>query len=519
MSKHILRKTPAWMLLMGLLAGASGLHAQESANQTAVAGAAAVEAGSASAASTAETAAMGNASTTTSARSKQQAKGKSRKEVLATTRAALTQVEQPVQAGKPSGLLDVYQQALEKDQLYAAARAALEAAKTLPQQTGGQLLPQISAHGSWGKNETEQEYLLASRRFEQKYQSRTKSLRISMPLFRPQLWAEYARSKAEVRLAHAEFENAGQDLILRVSQAYFDALLAQDVMALAEAQKQTTAAQLQQAKRYFETGVGTITDVNSVQARFDNAAAQEIVAKNMFELRRNILQNMTGQEHPKLRSLGGRLRPEGQKPDAVEELTQTAMQGNASVRAAQAKYDMADKEVWRARSGHLPTLDLVASRSHERNPSYTTINQRINHKTVSLQLTIPLFSGGSTQGRVRQTIALREKSQNELEHARQMASLSVREQFLNVSAAIARIQAMQQQVKAQELILQSANKGKDLGVRTVVEVLDAQQMLFSAKRDLAQARHDYVITQFKLRKHAGLLDIEDIQKADAWLDQ
>ena len=195
------------------------------------------------------------------------------------------------------------------------------------------------------------------------------------------------------------------------------------------------------------------------------------------------------------------------------------MQGNASVRAAQARYDVTDKEVSRARSGHLPVLDLVASTSRERSPSYTTINEKLHHKSVALQLTIPLFSGGTTQGRVRQTIALREKASSELEHARQMTGLSVREQFLNVSAAIARIQAAQQQVKAQEMILQSANKGKELGVRTQVEVLDAQQMLFSAKRDLAQARYDYLVTQLKLRKQTGLLDSEDVQRTDGWLDR
>ena len=404
---------------------------------------------------------------------------------------------------------------------YAAARAALEAAKTLPQQVGGQFLPQISAHGTLGKNETKQTFLNTRRPLTRTsdFKSRTASIRLAMPIFRPQLWAEYARSKAEVRLAQAEFENAAQDLILRVSQVYFDTLLAQDVVVLAEAHKQSMAAHLQQAKRFFETGVGTITDVQALQARFDNAVAQEVAAKNTFELRKKILQNMTGREHHRLRAAGQRLQPENVKPEEIDALIQAAMQGNASVRAAQARYDVTDKEVSRARSGHLPVLDLVASTSRERSPSYTTINEKLHHKSVALQLTIPLFSGGTTQGRVRQTIALREKASNELEHARQMTGLSVREQFLNVSAAIARIQAAQQQVKAQEMILQSANKGKELGVRTQVEVLDAQQMLFSAKRDLAQARYDYLVTQLKLRKQTGLLDSEDVQRTDGWLDR
>lgn len=565
MKRKALNPTPALVLLLGLLGPASALHAETVAPPPALAGVpdAAERAASAPAAATATatTAASDSAAAPAmsdpvnpasapadqtaapaaqarAASSKKAAKGKRGTKAKAADPAA-----QPAEAGmaeaapaaadaahasnaaspaQPSSLLDVYQLALERDMQYASARAALEAAKTLPQQVGGQFLPQISAHGTLGKQETEQTFLRArprpfTRSYE--YKNRTASIRLAMPIFRPQLWAEYARSRAEVRLAQAEFENATQDLILRVSQAYFDTLLAQDVVALAQAQTQAMAAHVQRAKRYFETGVGTITDVEDSQARHEAALAQEITAKNTFNLRKNILQNITGQEHQALRSVSKGLRAQAPKLDEMEGLIQTAMQGNATVRAAQARYDVSDKEVMRARSGHLPVLDLVASTSRERNPSYTTINERLKHKSVALHLTIPIFSGGSTQGRVRQTIALRDKATSDLEHARQITSLGLREQFLNISAAVARIQAAQQQVKAQELILQSASKGKELGVRTHVEVLDAQQALFAAQRDLAQSRHDYLLTQLKLRRFTGLLDSEDVQKADAWLSR
>lgn len=554
MKRHVLRQTPALMLLLGLLGPTSALRAETVAPPPALAAvpeAAETTPSSASGNPSASTAAAAGADqtaapvATAAASSKKKAtKGKRSAKAQAdggqakpagaadaaqspdaatagTTPAASEQAANAAAKGQASSLLDVYQLALERDMQYASARAALEAAKTLPQQVGGQFLPQISAHGTLGKQETEQTFLRARRPFTRNYdyKNRSASIRLAMPIFRPQLWAEYARSRAELRLAQAEFENATQDLILRVSQAYFDTLLAQDVVALAQAQTQAMAAHVQRAKRYFETGVGTITDVEDSQARYESALAQEIAAKNTFDLRKNILQNITGQEHQALRSVSKGLRVQAPKLDEMEGLIQTAKQGNAAVRAAQARYDVSDKEVMRARSGHLPVLDLVASASRERNPSYTTINEKLKHQSVALQLTIPIFSGGSTQGRVRQTIALRDKATSDLEHARQMTSLGLREQFLNMSAAVARIQAAQQQVKAQELILQSASKGKELGVRTHVEVLDAQQTLFAAQRDLAQARHDYLLTQLKLRKFTGLLDSEDVQKADAWLNR
>ncbi|MDO4795074.1 MAG: TolC family outer membrane protein [Brachymonas sp.] len=565
MKRSVLQQTPALMLLLGLLSGSSLLRAETMAPPSALASAAdaaetaakpstatSASALAASAAPSASATPMAAPATAASskkkaAKSKRGAKAQVAEKQAQPAEAATDAVQPPDVAtatvvaaatatnqatspaasasaaakAQPSSLLDVYQLALERDMQYAAARAALEAAKTLPQQVGGQFLPQISAHGSLGKNETEQTTLRTRRPLTRTfdYKARTASIRLAMPIFRPQLWAEYARSRAELRLAQAEFENATQELILRVSQAYFDTLLAQDVVALAQAQTQAMSAHVQRARRYFETGVGTITDVEDSQARHESAMAQEITAKNTFDLRKNILQNITGQEHHALRSVSKGLRAQSPKLDEMEGLVQTAMQGNAAVRAAQARYDVSDKEVMRARSGHLPVLDLVASSSRERSPGYTTINEKLKHKSVALQLTIPIFSGGSTQGRVRQTIALRDKASSELEHARQITSLGLREQFLNLSAAVARIQAAQQQVKAQDLILQSASKGKELGVRTHVEVLDAQQALFAAQRDLAQARHDYLLTQLKLRKFTGLLDSEDVQKADDWLSR
>lgn len=546
MKRHVLRQTPALMLLLGLLGPTSALRAETVAPPPALAAvpeaaettpssasgnlsaSAAAAAGADQPAAPAATAAASSKKKATKGKrsAKAQADGGQAKPAGAADvahspdAAASEQAASAAAKGQASSLLDVYQLALERDMQYASARAALEAAKTLPQQVGGQFLPQISAHGTLGKQETEQSFLNARRPITRNYdyKNRSASIRLAMPIFRPQLWAEYARSRAELRLAQAEFENATQDLILRVSQAYFDTLLAQDVVALAQAQTQAMAAHVQRAKRYFETGVGTVTDVEDSQARHESAQAQEIAAKNTFDLRKNILQNITGQEHQALRSVSKGLRAQTPKFDEMEGLIQTAMQGNAAVRAAQARYEVSDKEVMRARSGHLPVLDLVASASRERSPSYTTINEKLKHQSVALQLTIPIFSGGSTQGRVRQTIALRDKATSDLEHARQITSLGLREQFLNLSAAVARIQAAQQQVKAQELILQSASKGKELGVRTHVEVLDAQQALFAAQRDLAQARHDYLLTQLKLRKFTGLLDSEDVQKADAWLN-
>ena len=417
-----------------------------------------------------------------------------------------------------AGIAELYNEALSADAQYAAARASLEAAQTLPGQAMGQMLPQLSFQASRTRNRTEWTQMARHVEREYNFTGRSASLNLSLALIRPQLWAEYAKSKAEVRAAEADFTLAAQDLIIRLGQAYFSVLLAEDTLALAREQKTAIAELLKLTKRYFEAGVGTITDVNETQARFDTIVAQELATESMLEVRIRSLESMVGKTYRQLDRLGTRLALDTPQPNDIEHWVEAALAGNPQVRSAEASLEAAQKDVSRSRAAHLPTLDLVASKSAQRNPGYTTIDEKTDSSAVWLQFSMPIFSGGSTQGRVNQSVALQELARNRLEHARRTITVGTREQFLNVMTGVARIKALEQAVKSNDLALYSALKGQEAGLRTSFDVLNAQQLLFAARRDLAQARYDYVLARLRLRGMIGLLDIDDVELVQSWLD-
>ena len=416
------------------------------------------------------------------------------------------------------GLNKLYEEALAMDAPYASARAALEAAETIPGQVGGQMLPQLALHTQRTRTKTDWEYLPRSIKKDYDFHGRSASLNLSLALIRPQLWAEYARSKAEFRVAEAEFSNASQELVLRLSQAYFNLLLAEDNLNLAREQKAATTELLNLTKRYYEAGVGTVTDINEAQARFDTIVAQEIAAESNLELRVRVLEGIVGKPYRELHRLGSRIVLETPEPRDVDAWIDMAMSGNPQVRAAQASLEVVEKESLRSKAAHLPTLDLVAQRSDQRSPGYTTIDEKTETSSVWFQLTVPIFSGGSTQGRVRQTSALLTKAHSDLDNARRNITVGTREQFLNVINGIARVNALAQAVKSNDIALYSARKGQEAGLRTSFDVLNAQQLLFSAKRDLAQARYDYVLSRLRLRGMVGLLNVDDVELVQSWLD-
>ena len=421
---------------------------------------------------------------------------------------------------RAEGIARLYDEALSSDAQYSAARATLEAAETLPGQSLGQMLPQVSIQASRTKNKTDWErYQGRHIHREYDFMSRSASLNLSLALIRPQLWAEYARSKAEVRAAEADFTFAEQNLITRLGQAYFGVLLAEDTLTLTREQKTALAELLKLVKRYFEAGIGTITDINETQARFDTIVAQELAAESALEVRIRSLESIVGKPYRTLDRLGERLILEAPQPNDIEHWVEAALTGNPQVRSAEAGLEVAQRDVSRNRAAHLPTLDLVASKSLQRNPSYTTIGEKTDTSAVWLQFSMPIFSGGTTQGRVNQSIALEERARSRLEQARRDTTVGTREQFLNVVTGIARIKALEQAVKSNDLALYSARKGQEAGLRTSFDVLNAQQLLFAARRDLAQARYDYVLARLRLRAMIGALNIDDVALVQSWLDK
>lgn len=426
--------------------------------------------------------------------------------------------------GAEAGFLELYREAQKTSPQYLAALAERQAAGTLVLQAGGQFLPQISANASYSDNDTNVDQKSASllgqtiRSTPYNFVTKNAGLNLTMAVFRPQIWAGFAQAKAQVRQAEGGLRQAEHELIIKVAQGYFDVLLAEDTVRLAAEQKAAILERLKQAKRYFEAGLGTITDINEAEARFDVVTAQELTAINTLEIKKRALEATAGRYEAKLQQLD-KLNLELPEPNVIEAWQAFSNQYNPAIKAREAAYEVAQQEVYKNASAHLPTVDIVAGRSRVENPGYTTIDSTNWNTSTGVQINFPIFTGGSTHGRVSQAQYNRDRSRHELEGVLRSVQLSVRQEFLNVVNGVSQVNAYSRAVKSNELALYSAKRGQEAGVRTSFDVLNAQSLLFSAKRDLAESRYAYVMSRLKLRAAAGLLGEEDIALIQSWLSQ
>lgn len=419
-------------------------------------------------------------------------------------------------------LLEIYRAALASDPVYSAARAGWQAAQEkLPQGLAG-LLPQASLSASTQHNDRDLSFRdPAQRGSRTQYNSNSASVSVTQPLYRQQNFAAYEQGKTQVALADAQLAAAGQDLILRVAQAYFDVLLARDSVAFAESQKTAIGQQLEQAKRNFEVGNATITDTHEAQARYDLVTAQEIAARNDLEVKNRALEQLIGRAAPGLALLGKRFTLQSPDPTSMEAWVEQARNGNLQVRIAQESLAFSALDVRRNRGAHHPTLDAFASITESASGSGIQggSGTETNTKIIGLQLAIPLYQGGAITSRVREALANEDKARQDLENARRSAELAARQGYLGVTSGIAQVRALEAALVSNQSSLDSTRLGQEVGVRTQVDVLNAQQLLFSARRDLAQARYNYILSLLRLAAAAGRLTEADLQRINAWLDK
>lgn len=406
-------------------------------------------------------------------------------------------------------LLDIYRAAQTQDAVFAAARAAQQAGQEKLTQGRALLLPSVNLNANTTYNDVNAPYGAS------KYNSHGYGISVVQPLFREQNWALYNQSELQVAITNAQFRGAQQDLILRSAQAYFDVLIAQDTVQLTAAQKAAIAQQLEQAKRNFEVGTATITDTYEAQARYDLILAQELAAANNLELKRRELQRLTNADVPTLNALGAGFSPSAPDPADVEKWVDDAQHGNVQIVMAEAAYRLAEEEVARNRGGHLPTVDLVGNYAKNSGCTFTTCGDT-RSTSVGVQLNLPLFQGGATQSKWREADANREKAGQELEDAKRNVAWQTRQAYLGVATGIAQVQALQQALKSSESLLEASRLGQEVGVRTSLDVLNAQQQLFATRRDLYQAQYNYLLSHLRLKAAAGNLleaDLERINQA------
>lgn len=427
----------------------------------------------------------------------------------------------PSNAETRVGLMTLWQQARARDPQWAIAgyNATIDAERL--KQVRGQFLPNVVATGQSTETEAEVTYdpgaPFASGRRD--YKTESYGATLTQPLFEPGLVPGYRAAKALRAGSDAERRAAEQDLMVRVADAYFGVLLAQDSLALAQAQKTAIARQLQQARRGFELGTLTITDTHEAQARYDLVAAQEIAARGELDVRREALASIVGEFPPPLKPLRGEI-PLAQPQGDSSEWLQRAQAGNLTIEARSQAALAARHEVNRERAGHLPTVDLVASYSDTTSSgsALTSAGNRNESTAIGFQLHWPLFQGGTQQARVREALANRGRAEAQLEGTRRQISLATRQAYLGVADGLARVRALEQALASSEASLRSNERGLEVGVRTAVDVLNAQQQVYNAKRDLAQARYTYLVSDLRLKAAIGRLGEADLQAVEALLE-
>jgi len=418
-------------------------------------------------------------------------------------------------------LLQTYREALGNDSVYAAARAARDAGRESLPQGLAPLLPSISASAFTQMNEIEIGYRNALPSSNREGNTNGYNLSLTQPLFNWQSIMAYKEAGFKVAQSEAVFGQATQDLIVRVAQAYFDVLASQDTLAFIQAQKKAISEQLAQAKRNFEVGTATITDTHEAQARYDLANSQEIAAQSDLEIKQRALQQIIGKFPDRLAPLKPAIELSPPKPNAMEQWVQSAEEQNFGVRVQQAAFEVAKREIERSRAGHYPALNLVGSYGSNSSSYSTTSTVNIGTDSTShsigLQLAIPLYSGGGVSSVVRQAVANQEKARQDLESARRSAALAVRQAYLGVTNGMAQVRALEQALVSSQSALDSNKLGYEVGVRINIDVLNAQQQLYSTKRDLAKARYDTLLAGLKLKSAAGTLTEDDLQAVNRLL--
>jgi outer membrane protein len=429
----------------------------------------------------------------------------------------------------------VYQRALQNDPLIREADANRLAALEAKPQALAALLPQINATGGWTKDNSDGSSVFPSRtaagdvslvRVASGSDTDTARWEISLRqnLFRWANWVALKRASAEVAQAESEYRAAQQELVLRAAERYLGVLAAKDTVDAAAATQESIARQLEQAEKRFEVGLIAVTDVQEAKAARDQANANLIQSKRQLATEVERLRELTGESFTELAAPVEELPLKSPDPASAEDWVRIAMEQNARLISSRLAADVTRENISAERSGHLPEVDLVLSKSDSetdgtrvlsgvRNPADTDNND----ESISVQITVPIFSGGATASRVRQASYLHRAARERLEQTARQTELDTRDAYLGVMSEISRVQALKQALESARTALAATEAGYEVGTRTAVDVLDARRRLFDAQTNYLGSRYDYLVNVLKLRLAAGMLDGASIADMNGWL--
>lgn len=416
-------------------------------------------------------------------------------------------------AENQQSLMDIYQQALSNDPTLASAISANKAAQEAIEQAKALYRPNVNFSAGANASQTDVKFIGASvfrTQGRNNFEGYNYGIEARQPIYRKDSLVQMDQSKVQVSLADKQLHLTQQDLILRTTQAYFDVLNAQDRIALIDAQKTAILSQLDQAKATFEVGTATVTDVNEAQARYDLILAQEIGAKNDLDIAKRALQALTGKMPEKLATVRSDIKVT-QLSQPMQDWQNVAATNNLNIQIQQDSLKIAEHDIERAKAGHLPTLDAVASYTDTyNNGGVNGFGSDLKNGTIGLQLQIPLYQGGAVMSRERQAAYNKQRAQDDVEVARRQTDLETQRAYLNLNTSIAQVKALEQALLSSQSQLDSTKLGYEVGVRTSVDVLNAQQQLFSAKRDLLQARYNYLVNIIRLKSATGIVNEADL---------
>jgi len=440
-------------------------------------------------------------------------------------------------------LITVYQRALQNDPQIREADALRLASRESKPQALAALLPQFEVSGQYSKFDEDSSRTTLTRSDPSDPNSplvpiditstaditaKQYDLVLRQTLFRWDQWMTLRRADAEVAQAEADYQFAQQDLIQRTSVRYFDVLAAQDTVDAAQAALDAFARQLEQANKRFEVGLIAITDVQEARAAHDQAAADLIQAKRNLATARELLRELTGESFDSLASPVDDMPLKTPEPANEEQWVNMALEQNLQIISARLATDIAKQDVRVARSGHLPSIDLVLSRGDQdysgdqvgRNDagiSRAPADQTQVTDSIGIQVTLPIYSGGATSSRVRQQVYLHRAARERLERVNRETERAARDAYLGVLSEISRVQALRQALESSRTALQATEAGFEVGTRTTVDVLDARRRLYEAQTNYARSRYDYILNVLQLQLATGTLDRSDLEEINSFL--
>lgn len=411
------------------------------------------------------------------------------------------------------GLVEAYEKARIHDPQYRAAFYASEAGKEYRVLGRAGLLPGVAANYAASRNRAD--ISSGARTSQPVYNSHSGSVSLRQALFNLEAYARYRQGRAQSRASAAEFDAEAQGLILRVVGAYFEAAFADDQAALALASRDMVVEQDKVNATLFKKGEGTRTDMLETQSRLALAEARLLEAKDSQLAARTTLGSLIGDEVDALDALGAGFRVQPADKDGFERWKASAMARNPELKAQLYGVEVAREEVLKARAGHAPRLDFVATYARNDSETINTLNQDATVRSVGVQLNVPLYSGGSVGATARQAVANQERARAEMEGRTNKVLLELRKDYDAIASSVARIDALVKAVAAASLLIDATTQSIKGGVRINLDLLGAQEQLYTARRDLAQARYAYLLATLRLRAGAGALSSDDVKEISA----